>query len=105
MGRCIPRARSSSGNPRPKTLLSGPDRQAGREDELAEQLSGDAEFAEKASKHFGGTIITEAHRLRMPVAEGGGDGFRGHLHLSSSSSPWRFSSSSAPPSSPEDHAS
>ncbi len=105
MGRCIPRARSSSGNPRPKTLLSGPDRQAGREDGFAEQLGGDAEFAEKASKHFGGTI-TEAHRLRMPVAEGGGDGFRrGYLHLSSSSSSWRFSSSSAPPSSPEDHAS
>ncbi len=70
MGRCI-RARSSSGNPRPKTL-SGPDRQAGRENGFAEQLGGDAEFAEKASKLFGGTI-TEAHRLRMPVAEGGGD--------------------------------
>ncbi len=68
--RCI-RARSSSGNPRPKTL-SGPDRQAGREDGFAEQLGGDAEFAEKASKHFGGAI-TEARRLRMPVAEGGGD--------------------------------
>ena len=73
MGRCIPRARSSSGNPRPKTLLSGPDRQAGREDGFAEQLGGDAEFAEKASKYFGGTMM-EARRLLMPA---GGDGDEG----------------------------
>ena len=41
---------------------------AGHETGYAEQLGGDAEFVEKASKYFGGTMM-EARRLLMPIAE------------------------------------
>ncbi|CAK0868505.1 unnamed protein product [Prorocentrum cordatum] len=43
---------------------------AGHDEGCAEQLGGDAEFVEKASKYFSGTMM-EAKRLLMPVA---GDG-------------------------------
>ncbi len=46
---------------------------AGHETGYAEQLGGDAEFVEKASKYFGGTMM-EARRLLMPA---GGDGDEG----------------------------
>ena len=46
---------------------------AGHVEGYAEQLGGDAEFVEKASKYFGGTMM-EARRLLMPdVGEGGDD--------------------------------
>lgn len=46
---------------------------AGHVDGYAEQLGGDAEFVEKASKFFGGTLM-EARRLLEPdVGEGGDD--------------------------------
>jgi len=46
---------------------------AGHVDGYAEQLGGDAEFVEKASKFFGGTMM-EARRLLEPdVGEGGDD--------------------------------
>ena len=45
---------------------------AGHEEGYAEQLGGDAEFVEKASKYFGGTMM-EARRLLMPVDGEGGD--------------------------------
>ncbi len=41
---------------------------AGHDTGYAEQLGGDAEFVEKASKYFGGTMM-EARRLLMPIAE------------------------------------
>ena len=47
---------------------------AGHVEGYAEQLGGDAEFVEKASKFFGGTMM-EARRLLEPVVgEGGDDG-------------------------------
>eukprot|EP00959_Pyramimonas_sp_CCMP1952_P190418 3982550-Pyramimonas_sp.AAC.1 len=45
---------------------------AGRDEGRAEQLGGDAEFVEKASKYSSGTTM-EATRLLMPVAGDGGD--------------------------------
>ncbi|CAK0853209.1 unnamed protein product [Prorocentrum cordatum] len=45
---------------------------AGHEEEYAEQLGGDAEFAEKASKYFSGAMM-EAKRLWMPAAGDGED--------------------------------
>ena len=45
---------------------------AGHEEGYAEQLGGDAEFVEKASKYFGGTMM-EARRLLEPVDEDGDD--------------------------------
>ena len=46
---------------------------AGHEMGCAEQLGGDAQFVEKASKCLGGTMM-EARRLLMPdVGEGGDD--------------------------------
>ena len=44
---------------------------AGHEKGYAEQLGGDAEFVEKASMYFGGTMM-EARRLLMPD-DGEGD--------------------------------
>ena len=46
---------------------------AGHEEGYAEQLGGDADFVEKASKYFSGTML-EAKRMLMPVADGDGDG-------------------------------
>ena len=46
---------------------------AGHEKGYAEQLGGDADFVEKASKYFSGTMM-EARRLLMPdVADDEGD--------------------------------
>ncbi|CAK0883673.1 unnamed protein product [Prorocentrum cordatum] len=46
---------------------------AGHEEGRARELGGDADFVEKASKYFSGTMM-EAKRLLMPLAdEGGGD--------------------------------
>ena len=61
---------------------------AGHEEGYAEQLGGDAEFAEKASKYFGGAMM-EARRLLMPDDGEGGEVERGSARGGSWHCPWR----------------